>query len=329
MIIEALLLLVGVYLIVKGSDWITDAAVPLAERLNTTNVAVGLVLVSVLLSLPELLIALMSIAKDHIEIGIGASLGSIIVNLGLIVGISAMIKPLKIPRHVITRDAVFMLVITIVVALIALKDFSLTQRDGIVFLLLFIPYLVNVYEQEKTMAQKERKRESDMITKTLFFIGKTGGPEIVFKDSRLIFLGGALMLIIGTQFFTDSLISIAKIVQLPELLIGLTLGALGPSIPNLVAAVQAVRKNYVELAVSETIGSNIFTLLITLGIIAIAHPFTLDPITAVVTTPAMVLITILFFMLTMRGTITRVGGAALLTAYLATLAVEFLIRVKF
>ncbi len=329
MILEIVLLLFGAYLIVKGSDWITDAAVPLARTLNTTNVAVGLVLISVLLSLPELLIALMSIAENHTDIGIGASMGSVIVNLGFIVGIAAMIKPLKIPRHVITRDAVFMLVITIVVALIAISNFSLTSKDGMVLLLLFIPYLVNVYEQEKTLAHKERKRESDMIAKTLFFIGKTGGPEIVFKDIKLIFLGGAVMLVIGAQLFTDSLISIAQIVQIPELLIGLTLGALGLSLPNLAAAIQAVRKNYAELAISETIGSNIFTLLITLGIIAIAHPFSLDPVSAIVTIPAMVLVTALFFMLAMRGTITRAGGAALMAVYLITLLLEFLIKMRF
>jgi cation:H+ antiporter len=326
MIFEGILLLVGLFLILKGSDWITDSAVPLAKALDTTNVAVGLVLVSVLLSLPELLVALLSIAMGHVDIGIGASMGSIIVNLGLIVGISAMFRPLKIPRHVITRDAVFMLVITVVVALLALKNYSLERRDGIVLLLLFIPYLINVYEQEKTLAHRERKRESEMIAKTLFFIGKTDGAEIVIKDSKIIFMVGAAMLLLGSAFFTESLISIAKLLSMPELLIGLTLGALGPSIPNLAAAVQAVRKNYVELAISETIGSNIFTLLITLGMIATVHPFSLDPVTAVVTTPAMVIITVTFFFLAMRGTITNVGGAALIAIYLLSMILEFLIR---
>ena len=188
MILEILLLLGGAFLILKGSDWITDASIPLANSLNTTNIAIGLVLLSFLLSLPELLVAFFSIIQGHPEIGIGASMGSVIVNLGLIVGISAILHPLRIPRHVITRDAVFMLVITIVVPLIALTNFSLSRRDGVVLLLLFIPYLINVYEQEKTMARTQRKRESDMIVKTLGFIGKTGGPEIIVHDTKVIFL---------------------------------------------------------------------------------------------------------------------------------------------
>ena len=328
MILEIAFLLAGLYLILKGSDWITDSAVPLAEKLNTTNIAIGLVLVSILLSLPELIVTLLTIAENHVEIGIGACMGSIVVNLGLIVGLAAMIKPLRIPRHVITRDAVFMVVITIVVALIALENFSLTRRDGLVFLLLFVPYLVNVYEQEKTLAHNEKKHESEMITKTLTFIGKTGGAEIIVKDSRVIFIGGAAMLVAGSVLFTNSLISLSSILNMPELLIGLTLGAIGPSIPNLVAAIQAVRKNYVELAISETIGSNIFTLLITLGIIAIVHPFSIDPITAVITTPSMVLISLSFFILAMRGTISRIGGAALLTIYIFTLILEYMVMVR-
>ncbi len=326
MIIEIALAVIGLALILKGSELVTDAAVPLARFLDTTYVAVGLVLVSVLLSLPELFVSVSAMLKGHSGVGIGVIIGSIIVNLGLIIGISAVIRPLKIPRHVITRDSVFMLIATIVVSLIVLEDFQVTQRDGIVFLLLFIPYLVNIYEQEKALALKERKKESEMITKTLQFTGKIAGTEIVIHDSRLIFIAGIGMLLLGTEFFTESLISLAGGLGVSEILIGLTLGALGPSIPNLAAALQAVRRGYDELAVSETIGSNIFTLLITLGIIAIARPFQIDVMTAVVTAPALLMVTVAFFVFTLKGTITRIDGATLIAFYLIAMAAEFYMR---
>jgi len=326
MIIEIALVVIGLFLILKGSELVTDAAVPLARFLDTTYVAVGLVLVSVLLSLPELFVSVSAMLKGHSGIGIGVIIGSIIVNLGLIIGISAVIRPLKIPRHVITRDSVFMLIATMVVSLIVLEDFQVTQRDGIVFLLLFIPYLVNIHEQEKALALKERKRESEMITKTLQFTGKIAGTEIVIHDSRVIFVAGIGMLLLGTEFFTESLITLASGLGVSEILIGLTLGALGPSIPNLAAALQAVRRGYDELAVSETIGSNIFTLLITLGIIAIARPFQIDVITAVVTAPALLLVTVAFFVFTLKGTITRIDGATLIAFYLIAMAAEFYMR---
>ena len=327
MILEILLALVGLYLILKGSEWITDAAVPVAKFLDTTHIAVGLVLVSVLLSPPELLVSLSAISKNHADLGIGVSIGSIIVNLGLIIGIAAMIRPLKIPKHVITRDAVFMVVATIVVSLITFEDLQVTRRDGLVFLLLFIPYLINIYEQEKTLAMKERKKESEMITKTLEFVGKIGGAEVIIKDSRIIFVLGTLFLLIGAELFTNSLIFFANILQLPELLIGLTIGALGPSIPNLAAAIQAVRRGYDELAVSETIGSNIFTLLITLGIIAIIQPFTLDRATATITAPALLIVTLVFFIFALRGTISRLSGAILVMLYILTLIAELGFRI--
>lgn len=326
MIIETAFALAGLYLIIKGSDWITDSAIPLASYLNTTYIAVGLVLVSVLLSLPELMISIAVTLKGHQGIGVGVIIGSIIVNLGLIVGISAMIHPLKIPRHVITRDAVFMLITTIVVSLIIVEDLQVTKRDGIVFLLLFIPYLVNIYEQEKNLAIKERQKESDMITKTLTYTGKIGKTEVVIHDSRVIFVVGIALLLIGTELFTESLISWAGILGVSELLIGLTIGALGPSIPNLAAAVQAVKRGYDELAVSETIGSNIFTLLITLGILAIVKPFMIDEITASITAPALLIVTVAFFVFALRGNISRVAGSVLVTLYLLAMAAELYFR---
>ncbi|HSB47028.1 MAG TPA: sodium:calcium antiporter [Candidatus Bilamarchaeum sp.] len=326
MIVEIAMGLLGLYLILKGSEWITDAAVPLATYLNTTYIAVGLVLVSVLLSLPELLVSASSLIKGQSDISIGVVIGSIIVNLGLIIGLSAILRPLKIPRHVITRDAVFMLVATIVVALIVLDDLRVTGQDGLVFMLLFIPYLINIYEQEKQLAVKEKKKESEMITRTLSFIGKIGGAEVVIKDSRLVFVFGIAILLIGAELFTGSMIGLAAALGVPGILVGLTIGALGPSIPNLAAALQAIRKGYDELAVSETIGSNIFTLLVTMGMIAIVHPFTLDAATAQITIPALLIITGAFFVFAFTGTISRLMGAVLLVMYILTLVGEIVFR---
>jgi cation:H+ antiporter len=326
MILEILLAILGLYLILKGAEWVTDAAVPIAGYLNTTHIAVGLVLVSVLLSLPELLVALSSIVSNHADLGIGVIIGSIIVNLGLIVGISAIIRPLKVPRHVITRDGVFMLIATIVVTLMVLGGGTATRRDGIVFLLLLVPYMVNIYEQEKTLAMKERRKESDMITKTLQFTGKIGRAELVIHDSRIIFVAGIAMLLIGAELFATGLISIATQAGISEILLGLTIGALGPSLPTLAAALQAVRRGYDELAVSETIGSNIMTLLMTLGILAIVQPFSVDHITASVTAPALLIVTATFFIFTMKGTITKWSGAVLLGMYLFAMAMEIIAR---
>ncbi|MBI5554097.1 MAG: hypothetical protein HY917_05155, partial [Candidatus Diapherotrites archaeon] len=208
--IEIILGIVGLYLLIRGSDWVTDAAIPLAKSLNTTRVAVGLVLVSFLLSLPELFVAISSVIKGHPQLGVGVSIGSIIVNLGLIIGFSAIIRPIHIPRHVITRDLVFMSVITIVVFLLALQNLELTRNDGFVLLLLFVPYLINVYEQERSLAGREREKEAESLATTLYRVGKVDNPPF-FWNEKIMFLIGALLLLVGSELFTNSLISLAQI----------------------------------------------------------------------------------------------------------------------
>jgi cation:H+ antiporter len=161
-----------------------------------------------------------------------------------------------------------------------------------------------------------------MITKTLEFVGKIGMPGIVISDIRVIFLFGTVLLLVGAQIFTDALVDLAGIFAIPGIIVGLTIGAIGPSIPNLAAALQAVRKGYDELAVSETIGANIFTLLITIGVIAIISPFSIDPKISVITAPAILVITGLFFVFMLTGRITRTAGICLFITYIITLVLE-------
>jgi len=315
--LSAALGVLALYLILKGSEWITDSSVHVAQRLSTSNIAIGLILVSTLLSLPELVVAVSSVAKGHIDMGIGVTLGSVIVNIGLIVGVSALIRPLRVSRAMVTRDAVFMAVITTVVAAVALEDFELTRVDGFVLLLLFIPYFVNVYEQERVLTARQRIVETRKIAKSLKLFGKTGFGEIVVHDGVMVFILGTALLLVGAELFTQSMVGLARLFSISDFVMGITLGALGPSLPNLASAIQAARRGYEELAVSETIGSNIFTLLITLGAIALATPQRINFVTAVVTTPAILLMSFLLLFFMMRGRIGRRAGALLLLLYLA------------
>jgi len=314
--------IISLYLMLKGSEWVTDSSVHIAKKLSTSNIAVGLILVSTLLSLPELFVAVSSVLNGHAAIGIGVILGSVIVNLGLIVGISALIRPLRVPRIMVTRDAVFMVVITIVVAAVALDDFALTRTDGFVFLLLFVPYFVNVYEQERALTAKQKIVETRKITKSLQLFGKTGFGELVVSDGLKIFLLGVALLLAGAELFTRAMLGVGEFFKLSDIAVGLTLGAIGTSLPNLASAIQAAKRGYEELAVSETIGSNIFTLLITLGAISLAAPQRIDVVTAVVTTPAILLLSFLLLYFMMRGRIGRTAGAIFLAVYLAATIIQ-------
>jgi cation:H+ antiporter len=321
----AAMFIVSLYLIMVGSDWITDSSVHVAKRLGTTNLAVGLLIISMLLSLPELVIAVSSIYKGHAALGFGASIGSVIVNLGLIVGISALVRPMRVPRLMVTRDMIFMLVVSIVVVALALEDRSLSRGDGLVLFILFIPYAINVFEQEKGLSKEERKVKAASMAETLEMYGEYSTHPHLYSGLRYFILG-VVLLLVGSELFLQSLMSVASIFALPELLVGVTLGAIGPSIPNLAAALGAARKGVEELVISETIGSNIFTLLITIGIIALLSPMAIDDATAYVTAPALLILTFTLLLAMLNGRICRRDGIILLLMYLGSVMVEFLVR---
>lgn len=312
----------------KGAEWVTDSSVGVAKRLGTTRLAVGLILISVMLSLPELLVALSAFLKGHEDLSVGVSIGSVIVNLGLILGIAALLRPIKIPRHVVTRDGVFMLIATIVVALIALEDLKLTQRDGIIFLLLFIPYAVNVYEQERQLAKHEQEKEAQDISKTLLLFGKLGNPFVI-KSGYTIFFVGFGLLLAGSELFTQGLLGVSKFFSVSDALVGITIGALGPSLPNLIVAIQASRKGFDDMVVSQSIGSNIFTLFVTLGILATARTIVLQPGFSIVTLPALLVVTVVAFGFLVKGKINRLDGAVLVLLYLAALLAEIASNTSF
>lgn len=318
------LLLGGTALLLKGAEWVTDSAAHVAERFQTTSVAVGLILVSFMLSLPELVVAGSAVLKAHPQIGLGTIIGSVIVNIGLIIGVCSMIRPLRVSRVMLLRDLVFMMVATIIVTAMALKDGQLDRVDGTVFLLLFVPYLINVYQQERVLGKKESEKEGKQMVQTLQLIGKLRVGPLVLRDGVGIFLAGGVTLLLGAQFFTDSLIYFGSTFGVPDLIIGITLGALGPSLPNLAAAIQATRRGLEELAISETIGSNIFTLLVSVGVFTILQPVTLEASSRAVTLPALLLITFLFMGFTVKGKVSKPEGAILLLIYLGALVAELL-----
>jgi cation:H+ antiporter len=325
LIFNLALFLISVYLILRGSDWITDSSTHVARRLGTSNLAVGLLLISFLLSLPELFIAVSSILKGHAALGFGASIGSVIVNIGLIVGVSALVHPMRVPRIMVTRDMIFMTVVSIVVVAMALEDRNLSRTDGFVFIMLFIPYVINVYEQERSLSHEERKIKTEKMAEAL----ETYGEYAIHHKPKFglnYFLLGIFILLVGSEIFVRVMLNLASFMNLPELLVGVTLGAIGPSIPNLAAALGAARKGVEELVVSETIGSNIFTLLITVGIIAFLNPLSIDDVTARITAPALLLVTFILLISTVKGHVRRREGLLLLLVYIGTIMAEFIFR---
>lgn len=321
-----ILLVAGIFLLTKGSDWMTDSLVPVAEKLGTTYIAIASILVSIMLSIPEIIVAIYAFFMGHGGISLGVIIGSIICNIGLMTGLSAMIKPLSVDGRVVIRDGVYAFIISIIVFIFGL-DLGYDRKEGLILLLLFVPYLLNVWFFEKWTTKKARKEELREIKEELNIIGLTG---LEFKPGIRLFIIGSAFLLFGSYIFSESLIRIAKLTGLSDILIGLTVGAIGPSIPNIISAIHGTVKNYTKIAITETFGSDIFTLLVTLGLLAVLSPFPIDKKWLDFDIPIMIFMTFMMMFFIFKGhikkeqAIQRHEGALLVIFYILFLILNFL-----
>lgn len=321
-IFSFILITFSIIAIGKGSDWLTDSLIPLARKLGVSGSFVGLILVSASVSLPEILVAMYATLKGYPAIGLGVVLGSIVCNIGLMTGLSALVHPLKVNTHTILRDGIFSIVVPILVFAVS-SGGQLTRFEGFAFLLLFIFYVINVYLHEKQITIEEKMEHLKEIEIEFELAGFDFGK---LKPGWFSFGLGLFFILLGAQIFGNQLIRIAQSFRINELLIGLTLGAIGPSIPNIITAYQATKRGMGEIAVSETLGSNIFTLLVTLGILAILSPIQITSQWLQFDLPAMLLMSILLFIFIItKKTITKTEGLILLGGYFMIIIIQIFI----
>ncbi|OGK11456.1 hypothetical protein A2954_06295 [Candidatus Roizmanbacteria bacterium RIFCSPLOWO2_01_FULL_37_12] len=322
LVIITISLLIGTLAIGKGSDWFTDSLIPIARKLGVSGVSVGLILVSIAVSLPEVLVAGYGAIKGYPNLSLGVALGSIICNIGLMTGISALVKPLRIHTYVILRDGIFSVIVPILVFAVASSG-SLTRIEGVAFMLLFIPYVINVFLQERLTSRPQKQKEYEEVEIKLRLLGFDIGK---LRSGWLSFFLGIGLLLLGAQLFTNTIIEIISKFSVDDLVIGLTIGAIGPSIPNILAAYKATKKGMGDVAVSETLGSNIFTLLVTMGFLAFLSPIKISERWIYFEIPAMIIMSImLLIFMTTRKTISKVEGSILLGSNLLILLLQIFI----
>ena len=200
---------------------------------------------------------------------------------------------------------------------------ELTRFEGLAFMLLFIPYVISVFLQEKLASKFQKQKDFKDIEIKLNLLGFDVGK---LKSGWMSFFLGLGLLILGAQFFTNTIIQIVNQFAANELIIGLTIGAIGPSIPNILAAYKATKKGMGDIAVSETLGSNIFTLLVTMGFLAFLSPVKIPERWIYFEIPVMIIMSLMLLVfMTTRKTISKVEGSILLGSYLLTLFIQIFI----
>ena len=305
--LQLLLLAVGFVMLIKGADWFVDGASKIADKFGIPQLVIGLTIVAMGTSAPEAAVSINSALRENVEsagIAIGSVMGSNILNVFLILGLTAVIKAIAVKKSTICYEIPFTVFITVVLALLGLSDNMVSRLDGAILWVLMIVYLLYLLR----MAKKGQDVMEDV-------------PELTEKDTPLrlilsIIIGGGLI-VWGADVTVDAATELANIFKMDERLIGLTIIAFGTSLPELVTSVTAAIKGKTDIAVGNIVGSNIFNILFVVGTAALITPvvysadFLVDSIVAVV---AMVLLLVCVLPKKKLG---RLGGLVMLAGYAA------------
>ena len=246
---QLFLLIFGLSLLIAGSNYLLKSAVDLSIKLNLSKVVIGFTVVSFATSAPELLISISSALKGSSDIAISNVLGSNIANLGLVLGTALCFTTIKIPKSNIKYDWTFMMFVSILFYFF-LKDFVINRVEGLILFLILIVFLFFIVK-----IRKDEKMEDVVENETVSN----------FKILLLLILS-SLLLYFGSELFVKSSIYFANYFGVSERVIGLTLVAIGTSLPELVTTLVAIYKSELDISIGNIIGSNIFNILAVIGI---------------------------------------------------------------
>ncbi len=252
MFLQVLILLVGFLCLVKGADWFVDGAANIAKKLGIPQLIIGLTIVAMGTSMPEAAVSITAATQQNAGITIGNVVGSNILNILIILGITAMITNVAIQKSTLRYEIPFMLFITVVLIICGITGAEITFWEGVLFWALFIVYLVYLF----IMARNDKSEEED------------SKDVPIWKCLLMIVLGGILV-VKGSDFAVEGATAIARYFGMSERFIGLTIVAFGTSLPELVTSVTAARKGNVDIAIGNIVGSNIFNILFVIGTTAL------------------------------------------------------------
>ncbi len=295
----------GLFMLASGGEFLVSGATKLAERWGMSILLIGLTVVAFGTSMPELFVSLAAIFQGYPDIMTGNIVGSNIANIGLILGICALLTPVEVKWSHISKELYMMIAVSIIVILIAWHG-NFSRFTGILFviaLVLFTLHSFRVAYCKKSAYTKEAEHKR---------LVRHSYPYIM-----IMIVGGFLFLAYGSGFFIDGAVDVARHFGISELIIGLTLAAIGTSLPELAASIAAVRRRQSNLLIGNVVGSNLFNFLMVFGCAGIIKPFTLSPQLLGRDLPVMLAFSaVLVPTLIFRHRLDRLTGLFLLGAYL-------------
>lgn len=312
---DIILLLIGFALILGGANYMTDGASAIAKRLGVSDFVVGLTVVSIGTSAPELVVSLIAALEGAPSMSIGNIVGSNIFNILMIIGIVALIKPIKVPTTILTGDAIWMLLSSLVMFVTGLSPElgagprTLTRVTSLMFLMFFIIFLMNTLKNAK---QPDPTKDPDAAPVEEI-------KQLPLWKSLIFLFGGLGALVLGGEWFVDGATGIAHYLGWSEALIGLTILAIGTSLPELAASIMAAVKGLPGLSVGTVLGSCVFNVFFVLGLAGSITPMDFGSI-GVVDVGVMLLAAVLFMLFGFvygHRIIKRAEGGVMVAIYIA------------
>lgn len=299
------LLAIGFVMLIKGADWFVDGAAGIAAKMGIPQLVIGLTIVAMGTSAPEAAVSLSAAFKGAADITIGNIVGSNILNVLIILGTSSIITPLKVAKSTIRFELPFMILITVILMVLGLSG-TITFANGVILWVFFIVYFVYLVILTKKQGISPEAEEDEEEAK-----------DIAIMKALLLIAIGLALIIAGSNVAVDAATELARTFGLSERFIGLTIVALGTSLPELVTSVLAARKGNADIAIGNIVGSNIFNILFVVGTSSLIIPIPFAQAFAVDFAVAAGAAILLWLCCFRKQRLSRLAGVAMLACYAA------------
>jgi cation:H+ antiporter len=315
LILPSLILILGLALLVWSSDKFIEGAASTAVRYNVSPLVIGVVIIGFGTSSPEIIVAIMASLEGNPGLAIGNAVGSNITNIGLVLGVTALLAPIIVKSSVLKRELPVLLVVT-AFGIALLLDHELGVWDGVILLTTLVGILIWMLKTNKNIATGDALEQD--VNRELAEL-----PKLSKAKAFLFLFGGLVLLMIAARMMVWGAVEIAEFFEVPDLIIGLTIIAIGTSLPELAAAISAALKNEVDMMIGNILGSNLFNLLAVLAVPAILAPSLIDIAVLQRDYPIMLAFTVAMLLVALprkgNASISRIEGLLLLLLFVAYL----------
>lgn len=283
-----LILIIGFIFLIKGADIFVEGAASIARKFNVPSMIIGLTIVAMGTSAPEAAVSITSSLAGQNDMSVANVVGSNFFNILMVLGVSSIIAKLPVQKDTIKKDAPFLIIVSTLLLLFGL-NLKISRIEGIILLALFTYFLINTVKSAK---KSSNQSDSDEIAATADI---EGSDEVSMPKTILVCIVGIVGIVLGGDMVVNSATSIATSFGMSANLVGLTIVAVGTSLPEFVTSIVAIKKGETEIAIGNVIGSNLFNILFVLGLATTIYPITISMF-ALIDVIFMVAITVLLYL---------------------------------